>query len=240
MRLLARWWHSGENNVPNRNSLCCIDDAPHPPLSVLSSSLFGVLVAFIAIGIIIAVWNHCCCPCHCRHRCRHPFCPCHHCPCHHRHHPGCRCRLVLVVFVAVWHHCHHCYCRCHHHRHCHCCHCCHRCHCRHCRHRCHCCRCCIARGSTRENAIFHVAPGPFLSSSIHSNSSQYDPCKVWLKKNDHFLTCSATKVHICVCTSDWTSDWPVSIRDWPCTGTSKAVDHLWSILTSLLDIYTVF
>jgi hypothetical protein len=44
------------------------------------------------------------------------------------------------------------------------------------------------RGSTRENAIFQIASGPILTIPIHSNSSQYDPCKVWLKKNDHFLT----------------------------------------------------
>ncbi len=30
--------------------------------------------------------------------------------------------------------------------------------------------------------FFQITPGPILSSPIHSNSSQYDPCKVWLKK----------------------------------------------------------
>jgi hypothetical protein len=58
------------------------------------------------------------------------------------------------------------------------------------------------RGSTRENPIFQVAPISILSSLIHSNSSHYDPCKVWLKTNDHFLICGATEVHIFVCTSD--------------------------------------
>ncbi len=98
----------------------------------------------------------------------------------------------------------------------------------------------LVGGPQEKMPIFQIAPGPILSSPIHSNSSQYDPCKVWLKKNDHFLTCGATKVHIFACTSDWASDWPDSIRDWPCTGTSKAVDHLWLILTSILDIYKEF
>jgi hypothetical protein len=43
-----------------------------------------------------------------------------------------------------------------------------------------------------------------------------------------------------LCPSDWTIDWSVSTRDWPCTGTSKAVDHPWLILTSILHIYKVF
>ncbi len=30
--------------------------------------------------------------------------------------------------------------------------------------------------------FFKIAPGPILSSPIHSNSSQYNPCKVWLIK----------------------------------------------------------
>jgi hypothetical protein len=57
-------------------------------------------------------------------------------------------------------------------------------------------------GGPQEKMPFSSCPWTILSSSIHSNSSQYDPCKVWLKRNDHFLTCGATKVHIFVCTSD--------------------------------------
>jgi hypothetical protein len=34
----------------------------------------------------------------------------------------------------------------------------------------------------KKMLFFQIAPGPILSSPIHSNSSQYDPCKVWLKK----------------------------------------------------------
>jgi hypothetical protein len=41
-------------------------------------------------------------------------------------------------------------------------------------------------------SIYQVAPGPILSSLIHSNSSQYDLCKVLLKRNDPFL---AHRVH---------------------------------------------
>jgi hypothetical protein len=65
--------------------LCWIDDAHHPPLSLLSSSSFGVLVAFVATGSIIAVWHHCRHLCHChrhRRRCRcRRCCRCCHC-CH--------------------------------------------------------------------------------------------------------------------------------------------------------------
>ncbi len=54
------------------------------------------------------------------------------------------------------------------------------------------------RGSTRKKPLFQIASGPILISPIHSNSSKYDPCKICLKKNDHFLTCGAAKVHIFV------------------------------------------
>ncbi len=52
-------------------------------------------------------------------------------------------------------------------------------------------------GPVEKLPFFQIATGQILSSPIHSKSSQYDPCKVLLKKNDHFLTCSAAKVHIC-------------------------------------------
>jgi hypothetical protein len=38
--------------------LCWIDDGHFPPLSLLSLSLFGILVAFVTIGSIVAVWCH--------------------------------------------------------------------------------------------------------------------------------------------------------------------------------------
>ncbi len=60
----------------------------------------------------------------------------------------------------------------------------------------------VVGGPEEKVPFFHIAPGPILSSPTNSNSSQYDPCKVWLKNNDHFLTCGAAKVHIFLCTSD--------------------------------------
>jgi hypothetical protein len=72
---LARW----RRHIPHRNCLCWINDAHRPPLSLLlSSSLFGVLGAFIATGGIVAVWHHCHHHCHCRHCCRHCR-RCHRC-----------------------------------------------------------------------------------------------------------------------------------------------------------------
>ena len=59
--------------------LCWIDDGHRPLLSLLSLSLFGVLVAFVTTGGIIAVWCHCRHRCHCR-RCRR------HCCCRRRRH----------------------------------------------------------------------------------------------------------------------------------------------------------
>jgi hypothetical protein len=56
-------------------------------------------------------------------------------------------------------------------------------------------------GPQEKMPFFQVAPGPTLSSSIHSNSFQMIPVKFGLK-NDHFLTCGDTKVHIFVYTSD--------------------------------------
>ncbi len=54
--------------------LCWIDDGHRPPLSLLPSSLFGVLVAFVITGGIIAVWCHCCHCCHYRRCCRRRCC----------------------------------------------------------------------------------------------------------------------------------------------------------------------
>ncbi len=36
----------------------------------------------------------------------------------------------------------------------------------------------IGGRSMEKLPFFQIAPGPILSSPIHSNSSQYDPCKV--------------------------------------------------------------
>jgi hypothetical protein len=37
-------------------------------------------------------------------------------------------------------------------------------------------------GPQEKMPCFQITPGPILSSQIHSNSSQYDPLNVWLKK----------------------------------------------------------
>jgi hypothetical protein len=58
-----------------------------------------------------------------------------------------------------------------------------------------------------EFELYQIAPGPILSSPIHSNSSHYDPCKVWLKKNDHFHTRGDSKVNIfCVLVTELVTD----------------------------------
>ncbi len=36
----------------------------------------------------------------------------------------------------------------------------------------------LIEGPVEELPFFQIAPGPIHSSPIHSNSSQYDPCKV--------------------------------------------------------------
>jgi hypothetical protein len=64
--------------------LCWIDDGHCSPLSLLLLSLFGVLIAFVTTGGIVAVWCHCCHCCHC-HRCCHRCCCCHRC--YHCRHP---------------------------------------------------------------------------------------------------------------------------------------------------------
>jgi hypothetical protein len=63
--------------------LCWIDDGHRPPLSLLSSSSFGVLVAFGTTGGVVAVW------CHRPHRCNCRCCPHRRCCCRHRHHCHC-------------------------------------------------------------------------------------------------------------------------------------------------------
>ncbi len=58
--------------------LCWINNAHHPLLSLLLLSSFGVLVAFVATGGIVAIWHHCHHLHHCHHRCFR-CCRCHHC-----------------------------------------------------------------------------------------------------------------------------------------------------------------
>ncbi len=65
----------------------------------------------------------------------------------------------------------------------------------------------FARGSGGKNVFFQMAPTPPLSVSICSTRCQYDTLKIWLKKNDHFLTCGAAKVHIfCVLVTELVTD----------------------------------
>ena len=56
-------------------------------------------------------------------------------------------------------------------------------------------------GPVEKSPFFQIAPGPILSSPIHSNSSQYDPCKVWLKKMTTSLPAVPPSSHF-LCTSD--------------------------------------
>ncbi len=63
----SRWHNGGILGV------CWIDDGHCPPLSLLSSSSFGVLVAFVTTGGIVAIWFHCCHHSQCR-RCHHRCC----------------------------------------------------------------------------------------------------------------------------------------------------------------------
>ena len=52
------------------------------------------------------------------------------------------------------------------------------------------------RGPQEKMSFFQIASGPILSIPTHSNTCQYDPCKVLLKKNDPFLTYEPPKVSI--------------------------------------------
>ena len=62
-------------------------------------------------------------------------------------------------------------------------------------------------GPVEKMCFFQMAPTPPLSVSICSTRCQYDILKVWLKKNDHFLTCGAAKVHIfCVLVTELVTD----------------------------------
>ncbi len=83
MMTKASLWRS-----PWRNGsvlgLCWINDGHRPSLSLLSWSSFGVLIAFVTTGGIVAVWCHRHHRCHCC-RCHHRRC-CRHC-CHRCHRP---------------------------------------------------------------------------------------------------------------------------------------------------------
>jgi hypothetical protein len=62
-------------------------------------------------------------------------------------------------------------------------------------------------GSQEKMPFFQIAPGPILSSQIHSNSSHYDPCKVWLKKNISSLPAVPPKfTFLCVLVTELVTD----------------------------------
>jgi hypothetical protein len=62
-------------------------------------------------------------------------------------------------------------------------------------------------GPVEKMCFFQMAPVPPPSVSICSTRCQYDILKVWLKKNDHSLTCGAAKVHIfCVLVTELVTD----------------------------------
>ena len=52
-------------------------------------------------------------------------------------------------------------------------------------------------GPQEKMSIFLIAPGPILCSLIHSNSSQYDLCKVSLKKMTPYSPTECTKWPFC-------------------------------------------
>jgi hypothetical protein len=54
----------------------------------------------------------------------------------------------------------------------------------------------VVGGPREKMSFFQIASGPILSIPIHSNTCQYDPCKVLSKKNDPFLTYEPPKVSI--------------------------------------------
>jgi hypothetical protein len=56
-------------------------------------------------------------------------------------------------------------------------------------------------GPVEKLPFFQIAPGPILSNPIHSNSSQYDPCTVWLTKRTTSLPAVPPKFTF-LCTSD--------------------------------------
>ncbi len=60
-------------------------------------------------------------------------------------------------------------------------------------------------GSGGKNVIFQIASGPILSIPIHSNTCQYDPCKVLLKKMTLSLPMNLPK-SVFFGSSDWASD----------------------------------
>jgi len=63
----------------------------------------------------------------------------------------------------------------------------------------------ITRGSGGKNVIFQIASGPILSIPIHSNTCQYDPCKVLLKKMTLSFPMNLPKSAF-FGISDWASD----------------------------------
>ena len=62
-------------------------------------------------------------------------------------------------------------------------------------------------GPVEKLPFFQIAPGPILSSPIHSNSSQYDSCKVWLKKMTTSLPAVPPKItFFCVLVTELVTD----------------------------------
>ena len=60
-------------------------------------------------------------------------------------------------------------------------------------------------GLQEKMSFFQIASGPILSIPIHSNTCQYDPCKVLLKKMTPSLPMSPPKSAF-FGSSDWASD----------------------------------
>jgi len=67
----------------------------------------------------------------------------------------------------------------------------------------------FSRGSGEKHVIFQIASGPILSIPIHSNTCQYDPCKVSLEKMTLSLPMNLPKSAF-FGSSDWASDWLVT------------------------------
>jgi hypothetical protein len=65
----------------------------------------------------------------------------------------------------------------------------------------------VVGGPQEKKQFFQIAPGPILSSIIHSNSSQFDPCNVWLKKMTTSLPAVPPKfTFLCVLVTELVSD----------------------------------
>jgi hypothetical protein len=72
-----------------------------------------------------------------------------------------------------------------------------------------CCGVLQVGGPQEKMSFFQIASGPILSIPIHSNTCQYDPCKVLLKKMTPSLPMNPPKSAF-FGSSDWASDWLVT------------------------------